>query len=300
MSLVEVNGTRLFVDDRGDRDAPALVMMHGGPGNPCLDFMASVGGLLAGQLRVIGVDQRGILRSDPLPASPPLSVRLLVADFEALRLALGIGRWTVLGHSAGAAYALDYVLAHPPAVAAAVFDCPAWDLDLTDRHRLPRVASLLEQAGDRQAAEVCRRLAARPGRLTAADESFAAMQALGEDYLDIFFHDRSGRAACESLLAGAENLDWGKSASHLPLLAELYEDRLPRLARLAALGVPSLLIRGESDLVAPPSVVRAFVASGAGRVHTIAGAGHFPFAEQPGEYADAVSAFVLGESRPHS
>jgi proline iminopeptidase len=87
---VSVNGTGLFVDDRGDAIAPALLFIHGGPGQSCYDFMQIQGDRLARRLRVIGVDQRGTLRSDPLPAEPALTAELLIADFEALRERLGI------------------------------------------------------------------------------------------------------------------------------------------------------------------------------------------------------------------
>ena len=138
-----VNGTRMFVDDRGGPGAPALLYIHGGPGQGCYDFMRSQGDLLARRLRVVGVDQRGTLRSDPLPAAPALTADLLIADFEALRAKLRIEAWAILGHSAGGMYALRYVTSHIGAVRAVIFDCPCWDADLADRHRLPVVARRL-------------------------------------------------------------------------------------------------------------------------------------------------------------
>ena len=50
-------------------------------------------------MRVIGVDQRGVLRSDDLPASPPLTVELLVDDVEALRRRLGMVSVTIRARS---------------------------------------------------------------------------------------------------------------------------------------------------------------------------------------------------------
>ena len=145
--LVEIADTRLFVDDRGEPGAPPLLFIHGGPGQGCYDFMHAQGDLLARSLRVIAVDQRGVLRSDPLPAEPPLTRELLVSDFEALRARLGIAAWAVLGHSAGGGYALRYVTSHPQAVQSVIFDCPGWDADLTERYRLPEIARRLEDLG---------------------------------------------------------------------------------------------------------------------------------------------------------
>jgi proline iminopeptidase len=77
--LVRINGTRLFVDDRGDAAASPLLFIHGGPGQSCYDFMQLQGDRLARRLRIIGVDQRGTLRSDPLPPEPALTAAVLIA-----------------------------------------------------------------------------------------------------------------------------------------------------------------------------------------------------------------------------
>lgn len=41
------DGVELFVDDRGPVDAPALLYVHGGPGQGCWDFMRTQGDRLA-------------------------------------------------------------------------------------------------------------------------------------------------------------------------------------------------------------------------------------------------------------
>lgn len=290
--LISAGGTRLFVDDRGERGAPALLFVHGGPGQGCYDFMRSQGDRLARALRVIGVDQRGTLRSDPLPDAPALTADVLVDDFEALRRQLGIGSWAVLGHSAGAGYALRYVTRCPDAVSAVIFDCPCWDADLTDRHRLPEIARRLDALGQVDDAERCRQLAAKPGRLTLGDDARKAMQALGPHYLRQFFHDPDGAANFNRLLeeSGFTPEQWQRGDSHLPLLAAMYEPVLPLLAQVTR---PALLLRGRDDLVATPEMVAKFtrLVSG-GVVRTFDRSGHFAYLEEPAEYSDMVSGFV--------
>ncbi|MDT0156705.1 alpha/beta hydrolase [Microbacterium sp. ARD32] len=289
--IFDINDTRLFVDERGPADGQPLLFIHGGPGNPSWDFMASVGDLLAEQgVRVIGVDQRGVLRSDDLPAEPPLSVDLLIRDFEQLREALGIERWTIIGHSSGGAYALDYALRHPERISGLILDCPALDTDATDRHRLPRAAAMLDEAGDADAAAECRRLAGLERRLTGEDRTWEAMLPLGDRYLDLFFHDAQTRARYDEVMnAAPEGLDWGKGMAHLALIGEMYTDRRPALPSLQ---VPSTLIHGEDDLVAPPVVVDAYRQLTGGQVATVADAGHFAFVEQPAAYVHEVMRFV--------
>lgn len=290
-TLLDVSGTRLFVDGRGPDDGHPLLFIHGGPGNPCWDFMESVGDLFAARgVRVIGVDQRGVLRSDDLPQEPPLSIDLLIADFEGIRRLLGIESWSIIGHSSGGAYALDYALQHPTHVSGLILDCPALDTDATDRYRLPRAAAMLEAAGLAVAAAECLRLAAVERRLTAEDRTWEMMLPLGDDYLDLFFHDATTRARYQRVMDSApEGLDWSKSTSHFALMAEMYRDRRPSLQRLA---VPSRLIHGEVDLVVPPVVREAYREATGGDVVSIAAAGHFPFVEQPRAYVDEVMRFL--------
>lgn len=291
--LLEVNGTRLYVDDRGARDAQPLLYIHGGPGQSCWDFMAAVGdSLVARGLRVIGVDQRGVLRSDPLPAQPALTVRVLVDDFERLRDMLKVDRWIILGHSAGGGYALDYCRWRPDSIQAAIFDCPSWDGDATDRRRFPVAAALLDDAGEHDAAAALRAAAQSAERLHFSTDRFEAMQKLGSDYMRLFTHDARGLAALEALADTApHSLDWTKGDSHLPLAEDMYVDRTPHLA---ALETPSLLIHGQSDLVTPPQIISRYLSEvpGPHRVVTVDRARHFAFVEQPGAYVEAVTSFI--------
>jgi proline iminopeptidase len=294
--LVAVNGTRIFVDDRGDPGAPALLYVHGGPGQGCYDFMKAQGDRLAARLRIIGVDQRGTLRSEPLPAIPPLTPDLLVSDFEELRRRLRIESWAVLGHSAGAGYALRYVTGHPGAVRAVIFDCPCWDADMTDRHRLPVVARRLEALGQLADAERCRELAAKSARLAFGDDARGAMQALGAHYMEQFFHDPDGAADFDELLedSGFTQEQWQRGNSHWPLLAAMYEPVLSLLPRIRR---PALLVRGRDDLVAAPGMLAAFTASVRdGTMREFERSGHYPYLEEPEAYCQAVADFVLAQA----
>ncbi|UJP11681.1 alpha/beta hydrolase [Microbacterium sp. KUDC0406] len=227
-----------------------------------------------------------------MPEVPALSVPVLIEDFEQLRESLGIESWTIIGHSSGGAYALDYALAHPRVIDRLILDCPALDTDATDRHRLPRAAALLDAAGMPEEAERCRELAGREQRLSAEDRSWEAMTPLGAQYLDLFFADAEGRRRYEEITdAAPDGLDWSKSWSHRPLLADMYVDRLPQLPSLT---MPSMLVHGDADLVAAPAIVDAYRAATGGPVATIANAGHFSFVERPTEYVDAVMGFLRG------
>ncbi|GLZ75408.1 proline iminopeptidase [Actinorhabdospora filicis] len=290
--MITVPGARLFVDERGPADGPPLLFLHGGPGQSAFDFLRFQADHLAARgLRVFSLDQRGLLRSDPLPEGHEPTVEEIVADCEALREHFGLPAWTVLGHSAGGHYALRYATAHPTALTAAIFDCPAFDCDLTDRARLQAVAALLDDMGDAENAALAREIAARPGRLTPESGAIALMNATGDRRDELFFRDPAALAAYNAVHrdSGYAAEDW-RGASHLPLLAAMYTSLLPLLPTLT---VPTMLVHGEGDTVAAPAIVDAYRTTAPGaRVHTFTGSGHFPYVEEPETYADVIAAFV--------
>ncbi|MFC7517638.1 alpha/beta fold hydrolase [Herbaspirillum sp. GCM10030257] len=108
------HGHRLYVAQHGRENAPAVVVLHGGPGSGCHPSMLEWFDLEC--WRVILVDQRGAGRStaaDPLYGNTTAE---LVNDLEMIRKSLGIERWSVVGGSWGACLALLYAGHMPDAV----------------------------------------------------------------------------------------------------------------------------------------------------------------------------------------
>jgi proline iminopeptidase len=275
-----------------------VLFIHGGPGQSCYPFMHTLGDRLAERLRIIGLDQRGILRSDPLADGTPVTVQELIDDFEGLRQLLGIPSWTVLGHSAGGGYAIRYAHQHPEPVHAAIYDCPAWDCDHTDRHRLPIAADVLERHGQIEAAQACRELVGLGRRLTAEDETPLLLQELGDHYNELFFHQAAHMQTleCIAMASGFTDRDWSKGRSHRSLMVDMYDSKLSLLPELRQ---PSLLVHGRYDVVLPPRHVDEFRAKVPnGRVHTFENAGHFPCIEEPEEYVAVVTEFVTSNAHP--
>lgn len=287
---LEVNGTRVFVDLRGDPAAPPLLYLHGGPGNSCHQFMTAQGDRLAESRYVVGLDQRGVLRSDPLADGDVLTEDLLVDDCEAVRTELGIPRWAVLGHSFGGRVALRYALRHPVRVSGVLFENPCWDFDETERRRLPAAAAIFDEVGDAASAARCRELAARPRRFTGWRETVTLIGGLQEHdrYEDLYFARPQARARWQEIDATPfpdELLSRARAHSEQALDGCL-ESLVPLLPGLA---VPAELIIGGHDLVCGPRQVAAFRAGVAdSRVHEFPQAGHFVVLEEPGSYADLV------------
>ncbi|MDX1675859.1 MAG: alpha/beta fold hydrolase, partial [Longimicrobiales bacterium] len=109
-TLLTVNGTELFVHREGTGEP--VVVVHGGP---LLDH-----GYLVEPLRpltdgheLIFYDQRLSGRSAGRVDSASVRLDTLVADIEAIRTSLGLGRIHLLGHSWGGLLAAKYAASHP-------------------------------------------------------------------------------------------------------------------------------------------------------------------------------------------
>jgi proline iminopeptidase len=285
----------LYTDIRGDAAAPALLFLHGGPGQGCHDFMAIQGGLLGRSLRLIGIDQRGVDRSAPMPAGARLTVADLIEDCEAVRQALGIERWAVAGQSFGGRLALRYAAAHPGHTSAVIFENPVWDM-AASAALLP-IAAMLAERGDTEAAQAA--LAAAGGDRAAGplrEAYLAALRALGNDRESFFVPSPDTLARLAEVRQAHERPDGsagdeGSKRHHLAIVADpASEEPVQRL--LAGLQVPLLLIVGGHDPLTSPEQREAFRSAPHSRVLEVPAAGHFVHADDPLQYASAVSDFV--------
>lgn len=112
------DGHELQVWEWGDPAARPALVLHGGPGSGCSPTL--VRPFDPQDWHVVGVDQRGAGLSTPAGATAHNTTAHLLADLRALRRALGIAQWVVVGGSWGATLALAHALDEPEAVAALV------------------------------------------------------------------------------------------------------------------------------------------------------------------------------------
>ncbi|MEV0611880.1 alpha/beta hydrolase [Nonomuraea sp. NPDC050404] len=136
---VLVNGTSLYIDIEGPglvpdgdtmREAPTLLLLHGGPGHDHSIFKPDYG-RLADVAQIVYVDQRGNGRSqDSDPATWNLDQ--WADDVHALCETLGITKPIVLGWSFGGTVAMNYASRYPDHPAKLILQSTVarWDRDL--------------------------------------------------------------------------------------------------------------------------------------------------------------------------
>lgn len=125
--MVAVPGGRAYVRISGRLDGPRppIVLIHGGPGSSHWYFLNATA--LAGERAVILYDQLDSGRSDTPDDPANWRVPRFVAELAAIRAALGVGRWHVLGASWGGTIALEYGATRPDGLASLILQSPLVD-----------------------------------------------------------------------------------------------------------------------------------------------------------------------------
>jgi proline iminopeptidase/L-proline amide hydrolase len=141
--MAPVPGGRAYVRINGRLVGPKLplVALHGGPGGNHASLLNLLA--LADERAVIVYDQLDSGLSDRPDDPRNWTVSRFTDEVEAVRRAVGVPRWHVLGHSWGGTVALEYAARRPPALAGLVLASPlvstrSWIADANAlRRRLP-------------------------------------------------------------------------------------------------------------------------------------------------------------------
>jgi proline iminopeptidase len=262
-----------------DGDGAPLICLPGGPMRASA-YLGDLGGL-SGRRRLILLDLRGTGDS-AIPADPS-SYRCdrLVDDVLALQDHLGLASADVLGHSAGANIAVQYVLSHPHRVGSLVLVTPSGrsvDREPDTEMRRQIVSLRQREPWFRDAAAAFERIAVGGG----AEEDWVALAP--------FFYGRWNAAAQAHDAAGEEQTN---EEAAVAFAAEGAFDPAATRAGLADLRTPVLVIGGSLDLQRPPAVTAEFAALFANsRLVVQPGAGHFPWLDDAGQFVAAVTEFL--------
>ena len=278
MHFTSYDGARLAYRRAGS--GPPLVCVPGGPGRSPR-YLGDLGGL--GHSReLILPDIRGTGDSE-VPADPAAyRCDRIARDVEALRAGLGLDRMDLLGHSAGGNVALLYAAAHPERIRHLILVAPgvrALGLTFTDEEQ--------QAAMRRRAAEPW--FAAAWAAAQAADGDESLETTLGYQPFLYGRWDDTARAHARAAV----------SDQAVPVRAGFYAegafDPPATRAALAALASPVLVYAGELDAVSPPELLAQVAGLFPGWALTVQpGAGHFPWLDDPAQFAGTLSGFLSG------
>lgn len=294
--FIAANGVMIYAKTIG-RGLP-LFIVHGGPG-ASHDYFLPYLLPLAQQYKLIFIDERGSGKSGKLEDVSKYTVEAMVEDVEAVRVALGLGKISLLGHSYGGvlaqAYALKYQANLSHLILASTFHSTKAMNEVFARMKAKMPAELRERIDKMEAdglygkGKVYER-----GRYTS--EYMAA--AWGEGYYPYLYGARPD-ANFDPASMGNTAWDlyremWGSNGEFVidgNLKSVEYADKL------STIKVPTLIAVGDHD-ECDPSLSRDMQARIAGsKLLVLPNSGHMTFVDQPVMFLKAVGDFLKPAKR---
>lgn len=239
---------------------------------------------LAGKRQLVLYDQRGRGATPAPPAPRAATIEHDAGDVGAIRQALGLRQWDVLGHSWGGAIALlgaerDAEGTRRVVTADAVGPTSAW-MPALHQEAMRRL-----DAGGRAAL-------ARFDAAALGDPDPERQSAYSRTIYPAWFADPELAAFFTSPRA--------ISATGAAIVARLRREGYDWRPLLRALLRPTLVIHGERDALPYTAAEELAATLPAARLLPLAGAGHMPFWEAPEPFFAAVDAFLSDPDPPPS
>jgi proline iminopeptidase len=292
--FVDAHGVLIYYVAFGN--GPPLVVLHGGPG-ASHDYFLPWLLPLARTHRLIFIDERGSGRSQRLQDTSLYTVEGDVEDVEAVRVALHLGKISLLGHSCGGVLAQAYALKYQQNLSHLILNSTfastremntvlAREKAAMPADKLKRLNEL-EQAGLFGKGEAWER-----GRYLAEYETLA----WGPGYFPFLYGARpdsnydpaAGNAPTNWELYRAM---WGSDGEFVidgNLRSVEYVERLPSIK------VPTLIVVGDHDECDPSLSKEMHEKIAGSKLVILPNSGHMNFVDQPELWQKAVGDFLSG------
>jgi proline iminopeptidase len=272
-----------------------LVVVHGGPG-ASHDYFLPYLLPLAKTNRLIFIDERGSGRSEKLEDPSGYTVENMVEDLEAVRVALGLGKITLLGHSYGGvlaqAYAFKYQKNLSHLILCSTFHSTQQLNDVFQTMMANMTPELRGRIEKMEQAGLFGKGKDFEKNRYSADYMVAAW---GEGYFPYLYGQRPDPsfdpAAMGNMSWDLYRAMWGSNGEFVVdgnLVSVEYADRL------GSIHVPTLITVGDHDQI-DPSVSRDMQTKIPGSTLVVLPeSGHMTFVDQPGMFLKVVDDFVHG------
>lgn len=277
--VAAADGTRLAVHRLGA--GRSLLCVPGGPGRASA-YLGDLGGLDA-TFSLHLLDNRGTGQSE-LPADrTSLAFDRLAGDVESVRLGLDLGTPVVVAHSAGCLVAMAWAAAHPSVAAALVLVTPPGRRTGDDMSDLPAIhAARTGEPWYPEAAEALEMLESGDLPSGLRRELERAARPFGYGRWDDTAQAHAAGTESQMSLRAWAGFDPGPGYDYAPMIAAL-----------ASVACPVLVVVGDRDGLTGAVIGDRVAARFAdGRCVPIAGAGHYPWVDEPAAFASAVRDFL--------
>lgn len=252
-----------------------IIAVNGGPGLSHVYMVQNdLWERVAKHRLVVLYDQRGTGGSKPVLAGASQGMEAQVADLEAIRAALGLERFALLGDSYGGLLSMAYTAAHPEHVAKLILSDspgPSWK-DIA--HPLPQVFPDIEEQAQAEAKAL-------------GEGSDAAARSGMRNHFRMIFYSPEKRDAYMAKMGGL---------GYEPAVAEAVRKATESLDLNAVVGsfrMPTLVITGRYDMnVAPLTAWKLAHAIPGAKIVFFEQSGHLPAYEEADRYLSVLESFL--------
>lgn len=280
--LQAVNGTYLYYEIIGE-GAP-LFVLHGGPGGSHRYFLPYMEAL-SDDYQLFFYDQRGTGLSDGHLDLAAISIDQFVEDLEALRVAFGLEKISLMGHSWGAIVALAYALKYQAHLDHLILVDPR----PVSSTFLIEFSETLQQRIQRLSADAQHELTTTC-TYPSAELSPKAIDECNQIDAQLRFYDP----------AKAATVDWAmeeNTVKNSVTVRALITSSFNRMqhdmdTQLPTVRVPTLIIHGDFDPIPLGSSEYLHQHIPGSQIVLIAQSGHFPFIEQPEQFVATLRSFL--------
>jgi proline iminopeptidase len=289
---VDANGVLIYYVEFGK--GPALVVLHGGPGADHMYFLPWLLPL-ARTHRLVFIDERGSGRSERLEDVNQYTVEKMADDVEAVRVALGLGKIDLLGHSCGGVLAEAYALKYQQHLNHLILNstfASTREMNAVLAHEKAQMApdklarlNELEKAGLFGKGAIWEH-----GRYPAEYETLA----WGDGYFPFLYGARPDSSYDPAQGNAPTNWElyramWGSDGEFVidgNLKSVEYVDRL------STIHAPTLILVGEHDECDPTLSMEMHEKIAGSKLVIFPNAGHMNFVDQPEMWQKAVNGFL--------
>jgi proline iminopeptidase len=290
--FVDSNGALIYYETVG-RGTP-LVIVHGGPGASHDYFLPYLLPLMRTN-QIVFIDERGSGKSAKLEDPGQYTIANMVEDIEAVRVGLGLGKMSLLGHSFGGALVQAYAFKYQKNLTHLILGSTfASTKELNQA--LANIKSNMEPA-DRE-----RVIALESAGLFGKGENWQhgrypdeyAKLAWGKGYLPYIYQARPDPNY--DPVSGNTDTAWDVYremwGSHGEFIVEGNLKEVEYVNRLPEIKVPTLIIVGDHD-ESDPKMSKEMHEKIAGSLLVILpNSGHMTFVDQPKQFLKAVGDFL--------